>query len=156
MQVQLADGQRIVPSSHNLLPTADPVSQTVEWRLALPAGSGGTPGGALGGASAGPLSALLPGQTVRVIFSGQTGTRTGQPAAAAPLVLPQAAVLRRGELTAVYTVDPASPQRFVLRAVRTGSDRGPAGVEVLAGLRAGERYALDAVQAGLAGAVPAP
>ena len=156
MQVQLADGQRIVPSSHNLLPTADPVSQTVEWRLALPAGSGGTPGGALGGASAGPLSALLPGQTVRVIFSGQTGARTGQAAAAAPLVLPQAAVLRRGELTAVYTVDPASPQRFVLHAMRTGSDRGPAGVEVLAGLKAGERYALDAVPAGLAGAVPAP
>lgn len=56
----------------------------------------------------------------------------------------------------MFTVDPASPQRFVLRAVRTGSDRGPAGVEVLAGTRAGERYALDAVQAGLAGAVPAP
>lgn len=160
VQLQLADGQRIVPSSHNLLPTADPVSQTVEWRLDLPAASGGAavgaPGRASGGAPAGTRSALLPGQTVRVIFSGQTGTRTGQPAAAAPLVLPQAAVLRRGELTAVYTVDPASPQRFVLRAVRTGSDRGPAGVEVLAGLRAGERYALDAVQAGLAGAVPAP
>ena len=93
---------------------------------------------------------------MRVIFSGQTGARPGQPAAAAPLVLPQAAVLRRGELTAVYTVDPASPQRFVLRAVRTGSDRGTAGVEVLAGLKAGERYALDAVRAGLAGAVPAP
>ena len=152
VQVLLADGQRIVPISHNLLPTADPVSQTVEWRLELPAASGGAPAGAPGGASA----ALLPGQTVRVIFSGQTGARPGQPAAAALLVLPQAAVLRRGELTAVYTVDPASPQRFVLRAVRTGSDRGPAGVEVLAGLRAGERYALDAVRAGLAGAVPAP
>ena len=156
VQLQLADGQRIVPSSHNLLPTADPVSQTVEWRLELPAAPGGAAAGASGGAPAGTRSALLPGQTVRVIFSGQTGTRTGQPAAAAPLLLPQAAVLRRGELTAVFTVDPASPQRFVLRAVRTGSDRGPAGVEVLAGLRAGERYALDAVQAGLAGAVPAP
>lgn len=156
VQLQLADGQRIVPSSHNLLPTADPVSQTVEWRLELPAAPGGAAAVASGGAPAGTRSALLPGQTVRVIFSGQTGTRTGQPAAAAPLLLPQAAVLRRGELTAVFTVDPASPQRFVLRAVRTGSDRGPAGVEVLAGLRAGERYALDAVQAGLAGAVPAP
>ena len=144
VQVQLADGQRIVPISHNLLPTADPVSQTVEWRLELPAAPAGAP------------AALLPGQTVRVIFSGQTGARPGQPAAAALLVLPQAAVLRRGELTAVYTVDPASPQRFVLRAVRTGSDRGTAGVEVLAGLKAGERYALDAVRAGLAGAVPAP
>ena len=29
VQLQLAEGQRIVPSSHNLLPTADPVSQTV-------------------------------------------------------------------------------------------------------------------------------
>lgn len=33
LQVQLADGQRTVPSARNLLPTADAVSQTVDWRL---------------------------------------------------------------------------------------------------------------------------
>ena len=66
---------------------------------------------------------------------------------------PASALLQRGELTAVYVVQ---GQRFVLRAVRTGAQHGAAGTEVLAGLKAGERVALHAVQAGLAGAVPAP
>jgi hypothetical protein len=38
--------------------------------------------------------------------------------------------------------------------VRLGARQGAA-VEVLAGLKAGERFALDAVRAGLAGAAPA-
>ena len=147
VQVLLADGQRLVPSARSLLPTADAVSQTVEWRLDLPPAAPGA-------------ATLLPGQTVRVLLEGQrlpgTSAASGTPGAALPLLLPQAAVLRRGELTAVYIVDPAGPQRFVLRAVRTGADRGPAGIEVLAGLHAGQRFALDAVLAGLAGAVPAP
>ena len=62
------------------------------------------------------------------------------------------ALLRRGELTAVYLVQ---GQRFVLHAVRTGADRGAAGVEVLAGLQPSDRFALDAVKAGLTGASPA-
>ena len=132
VQVELADGRRIAPSSRSLLPTADAVSQTVEWRLELPAAT---------------ADAGLPGQALRVLFQGRAGA---QPSTA-PLVLPASAVLRRGELTAVYVVQ---DQRFVLRAVRTGADRGAAGIEVLAGLKAGERHALDAVQAGLAGAVP--
>ncbi|HRD99370.1 MAG TPA: efflux RND transporter periplasmic adaptor subunit, partial [Rubrivivax sp.] len=67
------------------------------------------------------------------------------------LVVPQAAVLTRGELTAVYV---AQGERFLLKAVRLGSRQGE-GVEVLAGLKAGERIATDPVRAGLAGAVPA-
>jgi RND family efflux transporter MFP subunit len=141
VQVELADGRRVVPSARSLLPGADPVSQTVEWRLELPATTTDT-------ADAG---ALLPGQAVRVFFQGAEGASASAKAATAPLVLPAAAVLRRGELTAVYV---AQAQRFVLRAVRTGADRG-AGVEVLAGLKPGERFAVDAVAAGLAGAVPA-
>ena len=65
------------------------------------------------------------------------------------LTVPAAAVLRRGELTAVYA---AQDSRFVLKAVRLGAAAGT-GVEVLAGLKAGERIALDPVRAGLAGAV---
>lgn len=140
VQVELADGRRVVPSARSLLPGADPVSQTVEWRLELPATPGATEAGA-----------LLPGQAVRVFFQGAELAGVSAKAASAPLVLPAAAVLRRGELTAVYV---AQDQRFVLRAVRTGADRGT-GVEVLAGLKPGERFALDAVAAGLAGAVPA-
>jgi hypothetical protein len=65
--------------------------------------------------------------------------------------VPASALLRRGELTAVYV---AREGRFVLQAVRTGADHGEAGVEVLAGLREGQAVATDPVRAGLAGAVP--
>jgi RND family efflux transporter MFP subunit len=132
VQVLLPDGRRVQPTARTVLPTTDPVSQTVEWRLDLP----------LDAASASP------GQSVQVSFSGEVAA--GRSASQA-LVLPAAAVLRRGELTAVYAV---SGSDFVLRAVRLGADRGTAGVEVLSGLKAGERVALDAVRAGLAGARP--
>ena len=136
VQVELPDGQRVTPVQRSLLPGADAVSQTVEWRLELPTG---TP-------------SLLPGQAVRVHF--QAAASAGAAAAPSPpLLLPASAVLRRGELTAVYAV---REQGFVLRAVRTGADRGAAGIEVMTGLKPGERVALDAVAAGLAGAVPAP
>jgi len=107
---------------------ADPVSQTVQWRLDL---------------SAEQAEGQLPGPQVRVRFVSGKDAR---------LVLPREAVLRRGELTAVYV---AQAQSFVLRAVRLGADRGEAGYEVLSGVRSGDRVALDPVRAGLAGAQPA-
>jgi RND family efflux transporter MFP subunit len=132
VEVELANGQRVLPTARTELAGADPVSQTVEWRLDLPAAA---------------LAGLLPGQVARVHFSG---VATG--AAAVPtLRVPAAAVLRRGELTAVYV---AQGETFALRAVRLGAERGSEGIEVLAGLRDGERVAADAVQAGLAGARP--
>lgn len=133
VEVELANGQRVLPTARTELAGADPVSQTIEWRLDLPAAA---------------LAGLLPGQVARVHFSG---VATG--AAAVPtLRVPAAAVLRRGELTAVYV---AQGETFALRAVRLGAERGSEGIEVLAGLRDGERVAADAVQAGLAGARPA-
>ncbi len=66
------------------------------------------------------------------------------------MVLPQTAVVRRGELTGVYV---SGDKGFVLKAVRLGAQHGE-GVEVLAGLRAGDTVAIHAVQAGLAGARP--
>lgn len=133
VEVELAGGERVQPTRRAELASADPVSQTLEWRLDLPPGT----------------RDLLPGQVARVHFSG---------AAAAPgsalstLRLPPAAVLRRGELTAVYV---AQGESFALRAVRLGADRGSEGIEVLAGLRAGDRVAADALAAGLTGARPA-
>jgi RND family efflux transporter MFP subunit len=139
VQVLLADGRRLVPVARQWLPTADAVSQTVEWRLDLPA-------------AAADAASWLPGQAVQVQWQAAVpATPAGQAAPAVP-VLPAAAVLQRGELTAVYVVQ---QQRFVLRAVRTGATRGT-GIEVLAGLKPGERVAADAVAAGLADAVPAP
>jgi len=60
-------------------------------------------------------------------------------------------VLQRGELTAVYVVQ---GEQFVLRTVRTGARAGGQ-VEILAGLKPGERIAADAVRAGLDQARPA-
>ena len=129
VEVQLPNAQGqlqwINPVARSAMPAADPVSQTVEWRLELSPKS---------------VQHLLPGQQVRVRFVGGQASR---------MVVPSAAVLRRGELTAVYV---ASDKGFALRAVRLGSDHGAEGVEVVAGLVAGDRVALDPVKAGLAGA----
>lgn len=117
----------IRPVSRSTIPTADPVSQTIEWRLELPPETAKT---------------LLPGQQVRVRFTGSQSDR---------MVVPMAAVLRRGELTALYVV---SGNGFALKAVRLGVEHGVDGVEVVAGLANGDQVALDPVKAGLAGAQP--
>lgn len=139
IEVQLPGTDRWVrPASQTSLPAADPVSQTVEWRLDLSAADG---------------AGQVPGRQVRVRFVGGTAQPDSQ-----RLLLPDAALLRRGELTAVYVViskGEGQPAGFALRAVRTGAAHGGAGVEVLAGLKAGDRVALDPVRAGLSGAVPA-
>jgi RND family efflux transporter MFP subunit len=128
ISVVLPDGRNVKPAARELLPAADPVSQTVEWRLDLPAEANDT----------------RPGQTIRVLASGLPAVAAG---AARPSI-PAEAVLRRGELTAVYV---ARPEGFVLRAVRVGPAAGGR-VEVLAGLAGGERVAVDPVRAGLQGA----
>jgi RND family efflux transporter MFP subunit len=127
VQVSAADGspQWVRPSQTSHLPTADAVSQTIEWRLELPASA---------------AKGLLPGQQVRVRFAAGQSQR---------LLIPASAVLRRGELTAVYVV---SGQGFALKAIRLGAEHGTQGVEVLAGLSDTDRVALDPVRAGLAGA----
>jgi RND family efflux transporter MFP subunit len=129
VQVQLADGRTLTPTGSELLPTADPVAQTVEWRLELTA----------------EAASARPGQTARVLARGAAAGSNPRPG------LPATAVLRRGELTAVYV---AQGSGFVLRAVRVGPAAGGQ-VEVLAGVAAGERVALDPVRAGLQGATPA-
>jgi len=133
IEVRLPDGRWVAPVAQTRLPATDPVAQTIEWRLDLAAADAAT---------------HVPGQSVKVRFSASNEER---------LVVPARALLRRGELTAVYVAAPAgAPNGFVLRAVRVGADHGEAGIEVLAGVQPGERVALDPVRAGLAGAQPAP
>jgi len=122
----------ITPTERSALPSADPISQTTEWRLELPAKD------SIG---------LVPGQQAHVRFTPQ------QVSAALHLRVPAAAIVRRGELTAVYMV---AGGVFNLRAVRLGSSQGGDGVEVLAGLRAGDVIALDPIRAGFANAKPLP
>jgi RND family efflux transporter MFP subunit len=115
--------QSITPLNRLELPGSDPVSQTSEWRMDLPARAS---------------AALVPGQQLRVRFALDTAPT------AARLQVPTAAVVRRGELNAVYVASGAS---FALRAVRLGQALGADSVEVLAGLRAGEVVATDTLRA---------
>ena len=129
------------------LPVTDPVAQTNEWRLDLPASAGVQPGQSVTVRFAGAAPAAAAAQ-------GEGAGRGAAPVGATTqLSLPPDAVLRRGELEAVYL---ARQGRFVLRAVRLGPALADGRVQVLAGLKAGDAVAADAVRAGLAGAVPAP
>lgn len=122
----------VAPVARSAVPAADPVSQTAEWRFEL------APQHSVG---------LVPGQQTRVRFTLPQGSaREGR------LLVPASAIVRRGELTAVYTVANGA---FALRAVRLGTDQGASGVEVLTGIQAGEVIALDGVRAGMAKAAPA-
>jgi hypothetical protein len=64
-------------------------------------------------------------------------------------LVPASAILRRGEITAVYAVQ---GNGFAMKMVRLGADHGSAGVEIWAGLKEGDLIAIDAVQAGMKGA----
>jgi hypothetical protein len=64
------------------------------------------------------------------------------------LAVPASALLKRGEVTAVYVVD--RDGRPLLRQVRAGESAGDGQVEILAGLVPGDRIAANPVQAGMA------
>ncbi len=117
----------VQPAAQQGVTAADPVSQTLTWKMDVPTSA---------------AAQMMPGQQTRVRFVGGSAQRT---------LVPLAAVLRRGELTGVYV---ANDKGFVLKAVRTGAQHGET-VEVLAGLKAGDAVAVNAVQAGLAGTQPA-
>lgn len=104
-----------------VLPSADPRTHATEVRLDLPA----------------DVEGVYPGIFARAHFI------TG---AAPRLMVPRAAVVRRSELTAVYVVDASGHPS--LRQVRLGMASDPRAVEVLAGVKPGERVALDPVRAG--------
>ena len=114
------DPPREVPAEGlTFFPLADERSHTFRARVALPEG----------------LQGVWPGTFVKVAF--RTGTERR-------LMVPRRAVVRRSEVTGVYVVGPGG--RVALRQVRLGRRVGEM-VEVLAGLRAGERVALDPVRA---------
>ena len=61
--------------------------------------------------------------------------------------MPARAVLRRGEVTAVYILN--ADNRLSLRQLRLGEVVGQGEIEVLAGLAAGEKVVTDPVKAGI-------
>lgn len=116
----LPEGRRWLDAPQvQLLPTVDAATHTVQLRIPLPAA---TPG-------------VVPGMFARVWLP--------QPAAAqatARLYVPREAIVRRAEINGVYVVDDQGVP--LLRYVRLGRGVGDE-VEVLAGVAAGERVALD-------------
>ncbi len=83
------------------------------------------------------VEGLFPGMFVKVAFV------TGQQKR---LVVPSSAVVYRSEVTGVYVVDEAA--RIHFRAIRPGRTMADPKIVVLAGLKPGERVALDPIQAG--------
>lgn len=104
-------------------PAADVRTHTTRVRLDLPQN----------------LEGVYPGMFARVRFVVGRGRK---------LVAPASAVMHRSEVAAVYVVDSAKGS-VQLRQVRLGEPVGDGYVEVLAGLNAGERVALDPVKAGI-------
>jgi len=112
-----AERQSVLATKMQVLPTADPATHTVEVRFDLPTG----------------LQGAKPGMFARVWLP------TSAPGESR-LYVPKRALIRRAELDGVYVI--GSDGRPNLRQVRIGQTAG-ADVEVLAGLSAGERVALD-------------
>lgn len=107
---------RIAPVRWQLLPAVDPATHTRELRLDLPAGT-----------------TAAPGMFARAWLTAAGGDTS-------PLSVPVQAVVRRAELTGVYVI--GADGKPLLRQVRLGPTSGGQ-VQVLAGLAAGERVALD-------------
>jgi len=118
-------GKWIEARSITVVPSADPRTHSGQVRLDLPT----------------DVSGIFPGVFARAHFVVGREPR---------LMVPREAIVRRSELTAVYVVpDRGAPQ---LRQVRVGTATDETGIEVLAGVRPGEKVALDPVKAGMASA----
>lgn len=116
-------GRWVDVKSMTLVPAADPRTHTTRIRLELPA----------------DVRGVYPGVYARAHFVTGSEPR---------LLVPRAAVLRRSEVTAVYVID--GQGRALLRQVRLGAAGDETSVEVLAGLKPGERVALEPIKAGMA------
>lgn len=114
-------GKSVTAMKVTVIPLADARTHTSQIRLDLPAAAG-----------------LVPGQFARARFI--TGTLRA-------LAIPETALVRRGEVTAVYRID--ADGRAQLRQVRPGEPVGEGLVEILSGLSAGERIAANPVHAGM-------
>ena len=120
--VILPNDESLSAASLRIFPYADPATHTFRVRAELPTGQHG----------------VYPGMLVKVAFAGERRD---------VLVVPADAIARRGEVSAVYVLEPDAQLHF--RQVRTGGAHGDV-VEVLAGLEPGERVVTDPVVAAAA------
>lgn len=112
--VRLADGRDIEAREVVVFPAANPQTHSFTVRVELPEMDTG----------------LQPGNTVKVRFKLGDTER---------MLVPISALVRRGEIVAVYVVSPEG--RVGMRQVRSGEVFGDR-IEILAGLSAGEAVAL--------------
>jgi hypothetical protein len=119
-------GRWVDVKAMTIVPQADPRTHTTRIRLDLPP----------------DVRGVVPGVYARAHFVVGKAPR---------LLVPRAAVLRRSEVTAVYVVDAndRAGLRPQLRQIRLGTAGDEVSVEVLAGLKPGERVALEPVKAGI-------
>ena len=103
-----------------LLPTADASTHVSQVRVGLPA----------------DLKNVIPGMFARVHFVVGRAER---------MTVPESAVVRRGEVSAVYVQN--AQGALSLRQLRLGETLSSGEIEVLAGLATGERIVLDSVKA---------
>lgn len=120
-RVEFTESRRWLDGTRfEVLPTIDAQSHTATARIYLPDAEG-----------------LVPGMAARVHFV------TGR---AQKLTVPPQAVLRRGEISAVYVLKDGKP---ALRQVRLGEPVADGELEVLSGIAAGETVSLDPVKTGI-------
>jgi RND family efflux transporter MFP subunit len=105
-----------------IVPSADPRTHTTQVRLELPA----------------DVRGVYPGVYARAHFVVGSAPR---------LLVPRTALLRRSEVTAVYVVDDRGNMQ--LRQVRLGTASDERSIEILSGLRPGERVAVEPVKTGV-------
>ena len=118
-QVVLADGRSIDAAEVTVFPAADPSTHSVGVRVTLP----------------GIKDLPQPGATAKVVFP-ITGSGS-------VLRIPVSALVQRGELSGVYVL---ADNRLALRQIRLGQRIGGE-VEVIAGMKVGEKIAADPVAA---------
>lgn len=118
-------GKWMDAASVTVLPTVDAATHVSQVRVSLPAG-------------AETAALATPGMFARVHFVVGEANK---------LTVPASAVVRRGEVAAVYVQ--GAGDRLALRQVRLGDKVGSGEIEVLAGLGAGEKVATDATRAAI-------
>lgn len=114
-------GKWIEATAVTVLPSADAKTHVTQVRIELPKA----------------IAGIYPGLFARVHFAVGSDKK---------LLVPAAAIVRRSEVSAVYVV---AGERVQLRQIRLGEAASGDQVEVLAGLEAGERLALEPVKAGI-------
>ncbi len=114
-------GKWVTATAVNVLPTADAATHVSQVRVSLP-----------------PVPEATPGMFARVHFV------LGQ---ASKMTVPASAVIRRGEVAAVYVM--TTDKRSSLRQLRLGEAVGEGEIEVLAGLASGDKVITEPVKAGM-------